>query len=57
MLQNFLGVIYATSGVCPSDIDWGYADSNIIMSETFYNIDHWGLYYKPFYGNIFAVIP
>ncbi len=33
MLWNFLGVIYATSGIFPYDIDWGYADNNVITSK------------------------
>jgi hypothetical protein len=31
--KTFLGAIYATSGVFPYDFDWGYADSDVIMSK------------------------
>ena len=31
--KTILGVIYATSGVFPYDFDWGYIDSDVIMSK------------------------
>ena len=31
--KTFLGIIYATSGAFPYDLDCGYADSNVIMSK------------------------
>ncbi len=30
ILQNFFGIIYATSGEFPYDFDRGYADSDVI---------------------------
>ncbi len=41
-LYNFLGIIYASS----CDFDWGYADSDIIMSKKVYNIGHWSSFVK-----------
>ncbi len=40
---TFVGVIYATSSLFPNYFDWGYADSNVIMSKKFCNIGnrHW----------------
>ncbi len=37
--KTFLRIIYATLGIFPYDFDWGYTDSNVIMSKKFYNID------------------
>ncbi len=31
--KTFLGITYATSGVFPYDFDWGYTDSDVIMSK------------------------
>ncbi len=31
--KTFVCVIYTTSGVFPYGFDWGYADSDVIMSE------------------------
>jgi hypothetical protein len=45
--KTFLDVIYTIRGPFPYDFDWGYTDSDVIMTEKkFYNIGHWSYHCK-----------
>ncbi len=48
MLQNFFDVIFTAGGIFHYDYDRGYADSNIVTSNKFYNIVRYGQCYKTF---------
>jgi hypothetical protein len=53
IIKLFLGIVYATSSIFPYDFDWGYANSDVIMSKIFYNIGHRAQCYLTFMAVIY----
>jgi hypothetical protein len=39
--KTFFCVIYAITWTFPNNFNFGYANSNVIMSKKFYNIESW----------------